>query len=338
MRKYNKVLVIGGAGYLGTVLVQNLLDNGYYIRVLDNFIYGNVYNGEGLISENLEITRGDIRHAEVITEAISGIDAVIHLAAVVGDPAARLKPELTTETNYLASLMVASACRISGINKFIYASTCSVYGTGEDKLDEKSPLNPVSLYARTKISSEESIMSISDSRFKPTIMRMATLYGYSPRMRFDLVVNTMTKSAFTDGVIRVYGGSQWRPLLSLKDAARSYRLALESDINLTGGQVYNIGSEDQNYRISELADEIAGVIHQHSGRKISVITEKSITDERDYRVSFEKASRDLGFKAEFTVKDAVIEIWDRLAGGEIKDPSSRVYYNHYFDSSENIIG
>jgi nucleoside-diphosphate-sugar epimerase len=188
---------------------------------------------------------------------------VIHLAAVVGDPASKARPEQTVETNYLASQMIASASKLNGINKFIYASTCSVYGVGEDILDEDAPLNPVSLYARTKISSEESIIGFANSRFKPVIMRMSTLYGYSQRMRFDLVVNTMTMTAFTEGQITVFGGSQWRPLLSLVDAADAYLKVLNSD---TGSRIYNVGSEEQNYKISEVAMLVAKGIKEASGK------------------------------------------------------------------------
>ncbi|MCX7877171.1 MAG: SDR family oxidoreductase [Ignavibacteria bacterium] len=332
-----KILVIGGGGYLGIVLVRKLLELGYKVRVLDSFIYGSRAIS-CLSSPLLEIVKGDITHAEVVTKAINNSDAVIHLAAVVGDPAAKARPELTINTNYIASLSIASACKLSGINKFIYASTCSVYGIGDEILDEDSPLNPVSLYAKTKISSEKGIMSIANGEFCPTIMRMSTLYGYSPRMRFDLVVNTMTMTAFTEGVIKVFGGNQWRPLLSLSDAADAYIKILEADISVIGGKIYNVGSEKQNYRISQVAEQVAGAIEELTGKKVSIRTEKDNQDVRDYKVSFERIRRDTGFEAKTSINEAVKEIWMKLESGEIKDPKQKVYYNHYFDSSEELIG
>jgi nucleoside-diphosphate-sugar epimerase len=167
--------------------------------------------------------------------------------------------------------MIAAASK--QIHKFVYASTCSVYGVGKDILDEDAPLNPISLYARTKISSEESIMNLADHSFKPVIMRMSTLYGYSARMRFDLVVNTMTMSAFSEGRINVFGGSQWRPLLSVEDAADAYIKVIKANI---GSKIYNVGSEQQNYRISEVAELVKMGIKQESGRNIEVETEGKV--------------------------------------------------------------
>ena len=333
-----RILVIGGAGYLGAVLVERLIQEGYQIRILDNLIYGDKALQNHFKNENVEIVNGDIRHLEVITSSIKDIGSVIHLAAVVGDPASKIRPEQTIETNYLASQVIASASKLEGIKRFIYASTCSVYGVGSEILDENSPLNPVSLYARTKISSEESIMAIADHSFKPTIMRMSTLYGYSPRMRFDLVVNTMTMTAFTDGEIIVFGGNQWRPLLNLSDAAEAYRRVLEADISIAGGKIYNVGSEEQNYKITDVARHVANGIKELTGSDIPVKIQKDNVDARDYRVSFKKIQNELGFKVKSTISEAAKEIWRKLESKEIKDPRQKVYYNHYFDSSEELIG
>ncbi len=333
-----KILVIGGAGYLGAVVVDHLVGEGFSLRVLDSMIYGDKALQKHFENENVETVNGDIRHLEVITSAIKDIDAVIHLAAVVGDPASKIRPEQTVETNYLASQVIASACKLSGIKRFIYASTCSVYGVGDEILDENSPLNPISLYARTKISSEESIISLADNQFQPTIMRMSTLYGYSPRMRFDLVVNTMTMTAFTEGKIIVFGGNQWRPLLSLYDAADAYLKALTADIKTVGGKIYNVGSEAQNYKITEVAKLVAGGIKELTDKDIPVIVESDNVDARDYRVSFKKIQNELKFNVKHSIPEAAKEIWGKLERKEIKDPKQKVYYNHYFDSSEELIG
>jgi nucleoside-diphosphate-sugar epimerase len=329
----NKVLVIGGAGYLGCVLVQHLLEKGFKVRILDSFIYGKRSVDKFLNDKNVEIIEGDIRNIETVNSSMNDIESVIHLAAVVGDPASRERPEQTVETNYLATGMVAMACKIKGIQRFIYASTCSVYGIGKDTLDESAPLNPVSLYAKTKISSEESIMQLVDNNFAPTIMRMSTLYGFSPRMRFDLVVNTMTMTGFLEKQINVYGGSQWRPLLHLDDAADAYIKVLNSDIDKVRGKIYNVGSENQNYKIIEVADMVKDAIGN-----VEVVKHTDNTDARDYRVSFKKIQDELDFDVSHTITDASKEIFDKLNSKEIKNPKQKYYYNHYFDSSEELIG
>jgi len=280
----NKVLVIGGAGYLGSVLCDRLLSEGYSVRILDSFIYGKrsveKYSG----NSNVEIIEGDIRNIETVHVAISDSSSVILLAAVVGDPASKARPEQTVETNFLAAQVVASSAKLASVSKFIYASTCSVYGVGSDILDEEAPLNPVSLYAKTKISSEESIMGIADGNFKPVIMRMSTLYGYSPRMRFDLVVNTMTMTAYTEGKINVFGGSQWRPLLSLPDAADAYLKVLQNE--QSAGKIYNVGSEEQNYIIADVAKLVAKGIAEASGKDIPVNIEGESVDAHYLGVNF----------------------------------------------------
>ena len=337
-----KVLVIGGAGYLGAVLTGRLLDEGYFVRILDSFIYGKKAVERYTKDKRVEVIEGDIRNIETVNKNMPGIESVVLLAAVVGDPASKARPEQTIETNYLASMLVASSAKIAGINKFIYASTCSVYGVGKEVLDENAPMNPVSLYARTKISSEEGIISISDNNFRPVIMRMSTLYGYSPRMRFDLVVNTMTMTAFTEGKINVFGGSQWRPLLGLEDASDAYIKALESEPGGNGssgyGRIYNVGSEKQNYTIAEVANLVAKGIKEASGKEIPVNVEGESVDARDYRVSFKKIQSELGFDVKQTIAGSAKEIWNMLVSKEIKDPKRKVYYNHYFDSSEELIG
>jgi nucleoside-diphosphate-sugar epimerase len=330
-----KILVIGGGGYLGVVLVKKLLENNYSVRILDSFIYGKHPVEQFKKNRSVEIIEGDIRNIATVNSSMNGVDGVILLAAIVGDPASISRPEQTIETNFLAAQITASACKLKGIKRFFYASTCSVYGTGNKVLDENAPLNPVSLYARTKISSEQSILQLADHNFSPVIMRMSTLYGYSPRMRFDLVVNTMTMTAFLEKKIKVYGGSQWRPLLHVEDAASSYLKVLESD---SGCKIFNICSDEQNYRIGEISEIICKSVGRHAGEKIPVITETNNTDARDYRVSFKKIEDELGFRTKYTVAEAAIEIYDLLESGIIKNPKQKVYYNHYFDSSEELIG
>ena len=325
------ILVIGGAGYLGNVVVRKILDSGRFVRVLDNFIYGNqaMIDLEG--NPKIDIVNGDFRNIETVVSCLKDIDAVILLAAIVGDPASKARPSQTIETNLIATQSLAFACKTHCISRFIYASTCSVYGQGDKILNENSPMNPVSLYARTKIASEESILSMANSNFAPTILRMSTLYGYSKRMRFDLVVNTMTLKAYADSKIQVFGGEQWRPLLHVDDAADVYLKCLEAPLKKVGNQIFNVGSEEQNYQIKIIAEIIS-----ISLKNVLIETLKSDTDNRDYKVSFQKVKKVLNFKTKHFIEESSKKIYSSLMNKEIKNPKARIYYNHYFDSTEEI--
>jgi nucleoside-diphosphate-sugar epimerase len=324
-----RVLVVGGAGYLGSVLTGKLLRRGFRVRVLDSFIYGR--RSLDLLSsdKNLEVIEGDLRNIHTCVSSLAETDAVVLLAAIVGDPASKARPTETIETNVLAAQALASASKLHHINRFLYASTCSVYGIGGKMLDEEAPLNPVSLYARTKIESEKIILGMGDEYFSPTILRMGTLYGYSPRMRFDLVVNTMSMKSFVDGEIKVYGGKQWRPLLGVDDAAEVYVRCLDINLQDVGNQVFNVGSDNQNYQI----DHVAEIIGTALGG-IPISRDNSNLDTRDYRVSFSKLRQVLKFEPQQTINDAARDILEKLHGGTIRNPTQRIYYNHYFDSAE----
>lgn len=324
-----RVLVVGGAGYLGSVLTHKLLQRGFRVRILDSFIYGR-RSLEALIpNENLEVVEGDLRNIHTCVSSLADTDAVVLLAAIVGDPASKVRPAETIETNVLAAQALASASKLHHINRFIYASTCSVYGIGADLLDEFAPLNPVSLYARTKIESEKIILGMGDEYFSPTILRMGTLYGDSPRMRFDLVVNTMSMKSFVDGRIQVFGGRQWRPLLGVEDAAEVYVRCLEANLHAVGNQIFNVGSDEQNYQIDEVAEIIGSALGG-----VEIVRDDSNLDARDYRVSFSKLKDALGFATGQTVGCAAKTIVEKLDSGAIRNPAQRIYYNHYFDSAE----
>jgi nucleoside-diphosphate-sugar epimerase len=325
------VLVIGGAGYLGNIVVRKILDSGRNVRVLDSFIYGAQALSDLEHNPKLQIVEGDFRNIETVVSCLEDIDAVILLAAVVGDPASKARPTQTIETNLLAAQSLAYACSTHCISRFIYASTCSVYGKGDKILDENSTLNPISLYARTKIASEKSILNMSNSNFKPTILRMGTLYGYSKRMRFDLVVNTMTMKAFTDKKIQVFGGEQWRPLLHVDDAADVYCKCIDKPLDIVGSQIFNVGSEEQNYQIKDISKIICSSI-----KNIKIETLKSDIDNRDYQVSFQKIKIGLQFMPKNSIQNSCKKIYKSLQNEEFKNPEAKVYYNHYFDSTEEI--
>ena len=324
-----RVLVVGGAGYLGSVLTAKLLRRGFRVRVLDNFLYGRRSLDAISQDENLEIAEGDLRNIHTCVSSLADIDAVVLLAAIVGDPASKVRPTETIETNVLAAQALASACKLHHVNRFVYASTCSVYGVGTGLLDEDAPLNPVSLYARTKIESEKIILDMGDDYFSPTILRMGTLYGYSPRMRFDLVVNTMSMKSFVDGRIHVFGGRQWRPLLGVEDAADVFVRCIEADLQKVGKRVFNVGSDGQNYRIDDVAEIISAALGG-----ITISRDDSNLDTRDYRVSFARLTEILGFTPHQNIESAARAIYEKLQSGVIRNPAQRIYYNHYFDSAE----
>jgi len=316
-----KVLVVGGAGYLGSVLCGELLGRGYRVRVLDNLAYGDSGIKKLLKNKEFELLKGDIRNISNIVEAIKGVDAVIHLAAIVGDPACSADPEETLEINYLATKNIAETCKYFQINRFIFASTCSVYGQSlfpDQELAEDYFLNPVSLYAETKIKCEQTILASVDENFSPTIFRMATLYGYSPNMRFDLAINLLTAKAIFEKKIPIFGGDQWRPWLHLQDAALAYIKCLEKPIEDIKGEIFNVVSE--NYKVIEI-----GKIINKAIPSAEINISNKTTDKRDYNVSYLKISQKLNFKSQKKIADGVFEIKEAIDKKIIKDYKSSAY-------------
>ncbi|WP_222918421.1 NAD-dependent epimerase/dehydratase family protein [Natrinema sp. SYSU A 869] len=319
------VLVVGGAGYLGSVLCRRLLEDGFTVRVLDPVLYGEGGVAALLDRDRFSLVRGDARSVATVVDAIEGVDAVVHLGGIVGDPASELDPRKTLEYNYHSTQLLASICKYYQLNRFLFASTCSVYGraaTESGRCDETSPLNPVSLYARMKIQSEQALRDLADGNFSPTILRMATIYGRSPRMRFDLVGNVLPAKAYNEGVIPVFGGDQYRPNVHVADVARAYVECLTAPIDDVGDTVLNVGSDRQNYRIDELATIVSdcvpeSAIEYHDDR----------TDDRSYRVSFDRIGDVLGFEPELTVRDHCRELTAAFEAGEFDDYTADRYNN-----------
>lgn len=297
------VLVVGGAGYLGSLIVKKLLNKNYRVRILDNLSYESHGIEDLMKNQNLEFIKGDMRDIKVLTHAIKDIDAVIHLAGIVGDPACSKDPKETLEINLFSTKILAEMCKYYQINRFVFASTCSVYGASasEKELDENSALNPVSLYAESKLTCEKMLLEMMDENFSPVIFRMGTLYGASPRMRFDLVINLLTAKATVDKEITVFGGDQWRPFIHVDDAAEYYVECMEIPLEKIRGQIFNIGSA--NYKILE----VAKIINSDIPDSKLAITEQ-VNDKRDYKTSFKKANFIFKFKPKKTINDAVKEI------------------------------
>ncbi|MBI3332863.1 MAG: SDR family oxidoreductase [Candidatus Omnitrophica bacterium] len=323
-----KVLVTGGAGYAGSIVSRLLLAQGHRVRVLDSLLYG----GRGLLGlyhqEDFHFLRGDIRERASVEEALKGMEAVVHLAALVGDPACSRRPELAREINLEGSLRLFEAARRSGIKRFIYASTCSNYGKMRDPsqyLTEDSELRPVSLYAQTKVSVEERLLASSGNGGGPavTVLRFATLYGLSPRMRFDLTVNEFTMELMTRRKVTVYGEQFWRPYLHLRDAARAVLLVLTTPAEKVAGQAFNVGDTGQNFQKGRLVEMISSQV----GGRVQIERVAQVDDPRDYRVSFEKAAAVLGFRITRTVEGGIQEIMEAISQGVITDFDNSVYRN-----------
>lgn len=324
----HQVLVVGGAGYLGSILCRKLLKKGYLVRVLDNLTYGDHGIKELYENPNFEFIKGDMRDIQTVVDSVKDVDAVIHLAAIVGDPASALDPEETIEINYFGTRMLAEICKYSQINRFIFASTCSVYGTSptpDTKIKEESQLNPVSLYAEMKLKSEQGILELADGNFSPTILRMSTLYGLSPRMRFDLVVNTLTIKALMEKEFTIFGGEQWRPNLHVSDAADAYIKCLESPIENIDGEIFNVGSNEENYKIIHIGETIKDDLPE---TKMKI--DKTKIDERNYNVSFDKIEKHLEYFTNFTIKDGVTEIKKAVESGKFTDYTDHKYNNYAF--------
>lgn len=322
--KIRNVLVIGGAGYIGSALVQRLLELGYKVRVLDLLLYDDVSISEFYNHPNFELVQGDFRNIDTVVSANKGMDAIVHLGAIVGDSACSIDQDLTVEINLRATRTIAEVGKGFGVKRFAFASTCSVYGASDEILDERSALRPISLYARTKIESEKMLLSLTDANFAPIILRFGTVYGLSGRLRFDLVVNLLTAKAVQDGEVGIFGGKQWRPLVHVRDVAEAIVLTLQAPLYNVRGQIFNVGSKEQNYQIADL-----GLIIKEMVPTARVVTQPK-EDNRNYRVRFDKIRNVLNFQPRYTVRDGIQEIMDAFATGKIADYRDPRYSNFGF--------
>jgi nucleoside-diphosphate-sugar epimerase len=330
-RPIHHVLVIGGAGYIGSALLPKLLEKGYQVRLVDLLLYGTEPIEKYLDHPHLEVMQADFRQIDKIVEAMRDVDAVIHLGGIVGDPASALDEELTTEINLIATRMIAEVAKGSGVGHFIFASTCSVYGASDQMLDERSELNPVSLYARSKIASEKVLLQMADEHFAPVILRFGTIYGLSGRTRFDLVVNLLTAKGYVDKEITIFGGDQWRPFLHVDDAAQALLQVMEAPMGLVRNQIFNVGSNQQNYTIRQVGE----IVHSFVA-DAKVVNKGEDVDRRNYWVNFNKINHTLGFAPNWTVEQGVEQVLQALRSGKVGDYKDARYSNVKFLTEEGI--
>ena len=311
-----RYLITGGQGYLGSVLTQELIRHGAEVVVFDNGLTGN----NQIEAPGITYVEGDVRDVVSLGDALQGIDGVVHLAGIVGDRACDIDPDFTWDTNYLGTVNVAKACKESGVKRLIFASTCSNYGiyTG-GRADPLSPLRPVSLYAQTKIMAEHHLLSIGGDELDPCIIRLATLFGLSPRMRFDLAINRMTACGTVEGRVIVHGGGQWRPFVHVRDAAGVMIRALTAHSQPTAIELYNCGSEE--YRLLDAGNIICRTI---GNADLQVFEESA--DARSYRVDPSAILGSLGYTFQYSLVDGIKEIAEAL-----KDPAYPDFRDPIFD-------
>ncbi len=321
MKRTRKVFITGGAGYVGSVLVPKLLSRGHEVKVLDLFLYGDTLAGVG-DDPRLTQIEGDIRNAALLEKEMQGFDTVIHLACISNDPSFELDPQLGKSINYDAFFGIVAAAKKNGVRNFIYASSSSVYGVkDEPEVTEQLALEPLTDYSKYKAMCERVLMDEASDDFVVTIIRPATVCGYSPRLRLDLTVNILTNHAVNKGEITVFGGDQQRPNLHIEDMTDLYVFLLDQPDDKLKSKIYNAGYE--NFSVREIAEMVRRVIDPNLQVK-AVPTD----DNRSYRVSSRKIQEELGFTAKRTIEDAVKDLKDAFAAGKCPDSLTAVrYYN-----------
>ncbi len=316
------ILVTGGAGYVGSVAVPRLLEAGHRVNVLDLYLYGDdVFPGVADHPDLVQI-KGDMRSRELLDDAMEGCDTVLHLACISNDPSYELDPALSRSINYDAFFGLVESAKAHGVNRFIYASSSSVYGIKEEPdVTEDLPLEPLTDYSKYKALCEEVLLDAREPGFTALVLRPATVCGYAPRLRLDLTVNILTNHAFHNRRITVFGGSQRRPNIHIDDVSELYVRAMEWPEKAIDGKIYNAGYE--NHRVDEIAEMVRGVV----GEDVEIVT--SPTDDlRSYHISSERIERELGFRPRHTIEDAIRDLDDAFTAGRVPDAlSDPRYYN-----------
>jgi len=320
------VVVTGGAGYVGTPLCEALLESGREVRVLDSLLHGQEDIAAHLERLGADVRRADLRDEDARRAALTGAGAVVHLAAIVGDPACARDPALANEVNVEGTRRLVADARELGVGRIVFASTCSNYGRMTDPtvpITEDGELAPVSLYAEQKVGMEKALLEGDQNGTAATCLRFATVYGVAPRMRFDLTVNEFTRDLWADRELEVFGEQFWRPYVHVRDAGRAVLRVLDEPGGALAGEVFNVGRSGENYTKKDLVEEI--------GRRLpgrgEVRYVRRDEDPRDYKVSFDKVRERLGFETTMTVPDGIAEVAQALDAGRFPDPFDRRYRN-----------
>jgi nucleoside-diphosphate-sugar epimerase len=322
-----KILVVGGAGYVGSVLTHELLERGYAVRVLDRLFFGD--HGLHDIRDRVEVVVGDMR--TLVPSVLEDIEAVVNVAGLSNDPTAEYNPKANYEMNTTASITLARMCKAHDVKRYLFASSCSIYDRGvanEERdvlLDETTEVNPQAAYSGSKYAAEQELLPLASESFCVTVLRKATLFGFSPRMRYDLVVNTFVKDALSKGCLTLhYGGEMWRPLAEVHDAARAYIALLQADAAAINGQIFNLVFG--NFRISELALRVREALRE-VGVAADIRTDYSYKGVRNYRVSGLRLERTLNFRPTIPVEESVRTMVEEIRRTKCTDFDSPQYYN-----------
>ena len=299
------ILVTGGAGYVGATFIRDALAKGYQVRCLDILIYGGKTLAGFLNNPSFELIKGDVRVKKDVEEALENIDAVVHLAAVVGDLPCQVAPKSSFQINFEGTQLMAESARKRKIRRFIFSSTCSNYGVVDPEIpaDENRKLNPVSLYAETKIDCENFLASLENGSFHPTCLRYGTAYGVSFRTRFDLLLNSFVYEALFEKELMVFGANTWRPYIHVADMSQVLLKVLEADENKVGKQIFNAGTTSENYKKEDVVHMIEEALPN-----IKAHYSNSIDDVRNYKVDFSKIEQTIGFKPTLTVQKGIQEL------------------------------
>jgi nucleoside-diphosphate-sugar epimerase len=332
-KKELQILITGGAGYIGSTLVKDLIKSGHKVKCLDRFFFGKEPLANVISNPNLEVIKDDIRWFE--PHVLRNVDVVMDLAALSNDPSGELEPSKTFDINYLGRIRVARLSKEYGVKRYILASSCSIYGFQEGILDETSKINPLTSYAKANSRAEEDVLPLSDSKYTVTILRFATVYGYSGRMRFDLAINAMVLALYKNSNIAIMrDGTQWRPFVHVKDVAAACVMIMSQPSDKVNGHVFNVGSDEQNYQILPLAELI--------GKSLGVdyaIEWYGSADFRSYKVSFKKFKDTANFKVKYTPKEGALEIYDALKTKKLyESPLTKTveWYKHLITSHKLI--
>jgi nucleoside-diphosphate-sugar epimerase len=327
-----RVLVTGGAGYIGSVLCRILIEKGYDVSCLDRLFFGK----ESLedVGGEINLIKDDIRWFE--PEALRGVDAVFDLASLSNDPSGELDPQKTLDINYKGRVRVATLSKKYKVNNYVLASTCSVYGFQEGTLNEDSKLNPLTTYAKANMMAEKEVLPLADNSFTVTVLRQATVYGFSRRMRFDLAINGMALGFFKNGKIPIMrDGKQWRPFVHVKDTSNAFISILESNRKLVNGQIFNVGNNEQNLQIFDLAKMVAESINLPFNFEWY-----GSADMRSYKVSFDKIKEQIGYKTSYTPKEGAKEVFNALKEGKLNPEDPRTitvkWYKHLLEARELV--
>jgi len=316
-----KVLVIGGFGYIGSILVETLIKNNFEVNVLDKNLYGNYIDKKFLKSKKLKIFIGDCFDRSKLRLSLIGVQDVIHLGEIVGDPAVNINRKFSIKNNFVNTNLLLNECVKFNIRKFIFASSCSVYGDSTRLCSETSKTNPVSLYAECKLACEKQILSFSKIKnFEPIILRISTVHGLSNRLRFDLAANRFTLFALKNKVIKLFGEESWRPFIHVKDVANIFFRFLISNKTNLNNQIYNLGFDDENYKIIEIIRILQKKL------KFQVFKDKVFVDKRNYFVSFKKLHKKIYIKKQYTLKKSIIEMLKYFKNKKIR-VTKDIYHN-----------